>query len=57
MVARQDLPAGTAIAKDDLLFMRADELGLPPDQAHRLIGRKTKNEISAYHIVQESDVT
>lgn len=56
LVASRDLPAGTRLTEDDLLFMRADDLGLPPDQAHRLISRVTKRDIAAYHLVREDDV-
>jgi len=56
LVASRDLPVGTQITTSDLLFMRADKLGLPPDQAQRLIGRSTKRRIPAYHLVQEDDV-
>ena len=57
LVASRDLPAGTRVTEDDLLFMRADELGLPPDQAYRLIGQVTKRDIAAYHLIREDDVT
>lgn len=56
LVASRDLPAGTPIEEQDLLFMRAEDLGLPPDQAYRLIGRKTRRDIPAYHLVREEDV-
>ena len=56
LVASRDLPAGTRVAEDDLLFMRADDLGLPPDQAYRLIGWVTKRDIAAYHLIREDDV-
>ena len=57
LVASRDLPAGSKVTEEDLLFMRAEDLGLPPDQAHRLVGRVTKRDISAYHLVLETDVT
>ncbi|MGD8813798.1 MAG: N-acetylneuraminate synthase family protein [Anaerolineales bacterium] len=57
IVAGRDLPANTLIAEDDLLFMRADTLGFPPDQVDRLIGRTTKREIAAYHVIRGEDVT
>ena len=56
LVASRDLPAGTRVTEDDLLFMRADDLGLPPDQAYRLIGRVTSRDIAAYHLILEDDV-
>ena len=56
LVVSRNLPAGTRVTEDDLLFMRADDLGLPPDQAHRLVGRVTNRDIAAYHLVREDDV-
>lgn len=57
LVARRDLPAGTVLTEDDLTFMRADDLGLQPDQSVRLIGKKTRGPINRYHLVREEDVT
>ncbi|MBN1887078.1 MAG: N-acetylneuraminate synthase family protein [Thermoflexales bacterium] len=57
LVASRDLPAGAPIAETDLTFMRADELGLPPDQGRRLIGKTTRRPIARYHLIQEEDVT
>lgn len=56
LVASRTLPAGSEIGEGDLLFMRAEELGLPPDQSGRLLGRTTRREIPAYQLVLEEDV-
>lgn len=56
LVAAQDLPAGHVITEDDLIFMRAEDLGLPPDQSSRLVGKKTKYIIDKYQLVLEEDV-
>lgn len=56
LVAGRDLPAGTVLAEGDLTFMNAGELGLPPDQGGRLVGRTTRRAIPRYHLVQEGDV-
>jgi sialic acid synthase SpsE len=56
IVAARDLPVGQTVGPNDLLFMRADSLGMPPDQTHRLIGRSTKRTIPAYHLINEDDV-
>lgn len=56
LVAARTLPAGSVMTESDLLFMRAEELGLPPDQAGRLIGKATRLEIPAYQLVLEEDV-
>jgi sialic acid synthase SpsE len=57
VVASRDLPAGVQLTEDDLLFLRADDLGVPPDRADKLIGRRTKREIVAFHLIQMEDVT
>lgn len=57
LVASRHLPAGTPISDQDLTFMSAGEQGLPPDQAWRLIGKKTQRPIASYHLVREEDVT
>jgi sialic acid synthase SpsE len=56
LVARYDLPGGKTVEPQDLMVSRADALGLPPDQAERLIGRTTKRSIAAYHLVTEDDL-
>lgn len=56
LVARHNIPAGTQLTQKNLSYMRAVELGLPPDQAHRLIGHKTKRGIAAYQLIREGDV-
>jgi len=56
LVAARDLAEGHIIAPDDLLFMRADSLGVTPDQAERLVNRKVRRLIAAYHLVTEDDL-
>lgn len=56
LVAARALPAGTRITETDLTFMRAEDLGLPPDQAHRLVGKTTRRDVAQYHLVREEDV-
>jgi N,N'-diacetyllegionaminate synthase len=56
LVASRDLAEGQVIAEDDLIYMRADSLGIPPDQAGRLIGRTTRKQINAYHLIFEDDL-
>jgi sialic acid synthase SpsE len=56
LVASRDLPEGHTIVPEDLLFMRADSLGLPPDQTERLVNRKISRPIAAYHLVTEDDL-
>jgi len=56
LVAARDLASGVQISEADLTFMRAEDLGLPPDQSWRLVGKMTKHPIGRYHLVQEEDV-
>jgi len=56
LVAARDLAEGHIIAAEDLLFMRADSLGVPPDQGERLVNRKIRRPIAAYHLVTEDDL-
>ncbi len=56
LVAGHDLKQGAMIKEADLAYMRADDLGLPPDQAFRLIGRVLKHDIARFHLVDEEDV-
>lgn len=56
IVAGRDLPAQTKLTAEDLQFMRTDELGLPPDQSVRLLGRMTKHAIERYRSISEEDV-
>ena len=57
LVASRALAKETIISPEDLQFMRADALGLPPDQAERLIGRATRRAIPAFHLITEDDVS
>ena len=56
IVAARDLPAGSQVELAELTFMRADELGLPPDRVYELTGRKTRREIPAHSIVRPEDM-
>lgn len=56
LVAARDLAEGHLIAAEDLLFMRADSLGVTPDQSERLVNRKVRRPIAAYHLVTEDDL-
>jgi len=57
IVASHPLPRGTVIAESDLVFMRAPELGLPPDRSDALIGRATNRDVTAFELIAEQDVT
>jgi N,N'-diacetyllegionaminate synthase len=50
LVAGKDIKAGEKIVEDDLLFMRAEELAMTPDQANLLIGKKATKDIKKYEL-------
>jgi sialic acid synthase SpsE len=56
LVAARDLSAGDLIMEQDLIPMRSDVLGLPPDQAGRLIGRALTKSVAQFYVVREQDV-
>jgi sialic acid synthase SpsE len=56
IVAGRDLPAGTCLSENDLRFMRVGELGLPPDQAGRLVDRVTRHAIGEFKLIKEEDL-
>jgi N,N'-diacetyllegionaminate synthase len=56
IVASRSLPAQTRLTAEDLQFMRADKLGLPPDQGWRLIGKRTRHAIERHRLISEEDV-
>jgi sialic acid synthase SpsE len=57
LVAAKDLPADHVLTLEDLNYMRGDKLGLPPDQASVIVGRRTRREIPAYHVISGEDLT
>ncbi len=57
LVASRDLPEGTVLSEDDLTFMKAETLGLPPDQEVRLLGKTVRHPIARYHLVTEEDLS
>ncbi len=57
IVAARDLAKGTRVRHEDLLFMRAEDLGLPPDQAHRILDKTLKRDVSAFYRIREEDVS
>ena len=56
LVAARDLPPNHTLTLDDLSYMRADKLGLPPDQASSLVGRATRRAIAAYDLISGDDL-
>lgn len=56
LVAARDLPQGHTLEPPDLLFMRAESLGVPPDRIDELTGRSLKRELKAYDLVTHEDL-
>jgi len=56
IVAAKALKAGRRLEEADINFLRADELGLPPDQADKVIGRTLKRDIATYQNIREGDL-
>jgi N,N'-diacetyllegionaminate synthase len=52
IVAARDLETGETLTEELLLYMRADP-GLPPTEAHRLVGKRTRVNISQYQSVSD----
>ena len=56
LVASREVLGGDVLSASDLRPLRAPELGLPPDQAHRIVGRRLVRNINAFQLVTEEDV-
>lgn len=56
IVANHNLKIGTKIQIADIVFLRAEDLGLPPDQFEKVLGKKLNKDILAYQIIQEEDL-
>lgn len=56
IVAAREIKSGETIDSGDLLYMRADTLGLPPDRAARITGKKAGRDIPLYGLITEDDV-
>lgn len=56
IVAAQNLKAETRLQETDINYLRADELGIAPDKADKIIGKIIKRDITAYQIIREDDL-
>jgi len=56
LVAKRELEAGVELGGEDLLPMRAPELGIPPDRFVDLGGRRLRRDIEAFHLLSWDDV-
>ncbi|NWK55162.1 N-acetylneuraminate synthase family protein [Verrucomicrobiaceae bacterium N1E253] len=55
LVANKDLLEGNVITGSDLVAMRANDLGLPPDEVEILLGRKLRKAVAKYELVTIKD--
>lgn len=56
IVAAKRILRGEAITTDNIYFMRAEKLGITPDQVDEIIGRKVKSVVEAYQVLKFDDV-
>ncbi len=56
IVAARHLKAGTQLQEADINFVRAAELGIPPDKAGRIINRTIKRDIEMHQVIREDDI-
>jgi sialic acid synthase SpsE len=56
LVAACPVPAGTQLTEEHLAALRAEQLGLPPDQSGRLLGRTARHDLAAHQVVREENV-
>ena len=57
LVAKHFLSQDTCLSENDLIPMRTNSLGLPPDQINRFVGKKLSRNIEAYERIFESDIS
>jgi N,N'-diacetyllegionaminate synthase len=53
IVAARDLQCGHKLQPSDILFLRANQLGLSPDKQSNVLGKEIKENISAHSIIDE----
>ncbi len=56
IVASRDMKEGTILTEDDLLFVRAEEPAMTPDQTDQLLGYQLIRDIKTFHLFCEDDV-
>jgi sialic acid synthase SpsE len=56
LVASRALPEGHQLADEDFQPLRAEALGVPPSDAPRLVGRRTRRAIPQYGLVTDDDL-
>jgi len=56
IVAARDLKGDTLLTDDDVLFLRAEEVGLPPSSVYKILKRKLNKDIAAYELIEAGDI-
>jgi sialic acid synthase SpsE len=56
IVAGRALKAGEKLQEKDIRFLRAAELGLPPDQMDKILDKILKTDVAMYQPITEKDV-
>jgi sialic acid synthase SpsE len=57
IVAAKDIKANDVLQVEDMNFLRTDELGLPPDQFEKIVGKVLKKDIPKFQLIREDDLT
>ena len=57
IVVTRDTKKGSIVTYNDISFMRAEILGLSPDKAEMIIGKKLLKDILAYNVILENDIS
>ncbi len=57
IVVKHDLPARHVVKDDDVVFLRATELGVPPDKLDQVLGRKLSTDLRAFSVLNYEDLS
>ena len=55
VITLKDIPSGTSINKD-MIWIKRPGYGIPADQMHNVIGKRTKIDLRANQIIQWNDL-
>ena len=56
IVSSRRIYKGEKLDYNNVAFIRAEKLGLPPSKINNIIGKNLKYEIEEFHIITESDL-
>jgi sialic acid synthase SpsE len=57
IVLSKNISKGSIITSDDIAFMRAEKLGLPPNEVNLVIGKKVLKDLKAYELILLDDIS